>query len=136
MIWSSKPRVVVDTNVFVSGLLFGGNPGKILEAIKEKKLELVISPEIEVEILEKLEKFGLAERQIKDWKQLLENTAIPIIPKRPVQASRDTKDNKFLAAAGEANAEFLVSGDKDLLVLGAFEKTAIVTPKQMLEVLG
>lgn len=135
MIWSSKPRVVVDTNVFISGLLFGGNPGKILEEIKEKKLELVISPEIEVEILEKLEKFGLAERQIKDWKQLLENTAIPIIPKRPVQVSRDTKDNKFLAAAGEANAEFLITGDNDLLVLGSFEKTAIVTPKQMLEVL-
>lgn len=136
MTWSSKPRVVVDTNVFVSGLLFGGNPGKVLEAIKDKMLELVISPEIEVEILEKLEKFGLSERQIKAWKQLLENTAMPIIPQRTVLASRDMKDNKFLAAAVEANVEFLVTGDKDLLVLGLFEKTVIVTPRQMLEIIG
>lgn len=136
MIWSSKPKVVIDTNVFVSGLLFDGNPGKILEAVKDKRLELVISPEIEVEILEKLEKFGLVNEQIKSWKQLLENTANLVIPQRNIQASRDPDDNKFLAAASEAKAEFLVTGDKDLLVLGSFKKTAIITPKQMLEVLG
>lgn len=135
MIWSSKPRVVVDTNVFVSGLLFGGNPGKILEAIKNRRLELVISPEIEVEILEKLEKFNLPKRQIEGWKQLLENTAVLVIPRRQVSVSRDAKDNKFLAVAEEAQVEFLVTGDKDLLVLETFGKTVIVTPRQILEIL-
>src|SRR3989344_1510790 len=134
MTWSSKPRVVVDTNVFISGLLFGGNPEKVLNAIKDQRLELVISPSIELEILQKMVKFKIARRHIFAWKKLLESTSILVAPPVEPQISRDAKDNKFLAAADMSKAEFLVTGDKDLLTLHSFKQTVIVSPKQFLTI--
>ena len=65
MPWLNKPKVVVDTNVFVSGVLFGGNPEKILRQVSQRIISLVISPDIKAEILRKLEKFEVGEADLE-----------------------------------------------------------------------
>ncbi|MEK7127213.1 MAG: putative toxin-antitoxin system toxin component, PIN family [Patescibacteria group bacterium] len=127
-----KFKAVVDTNVFISGLIFDGLPLKVIEAIQNKKVLLVTSAEIELEILLKLAKFNYGQENIVDLKQQFEKGALRVVPKSKVDICRDLKDNKFLEAALESRADFLVSGDKDLLTLKTFHKTQIITPKEFL----
>lgn len=136
MTWSKKPRVVVDTNVFVSAVLFGGIPAKVLEIIKQKKAVLVVSPEIEVEIISKLEAFSVPQQLIEDVRFVLEEEVIKTVPKRKIKVCRDPEDNMFLEAAAESLANFLVTGDKDLLTLKTFKTTLILPPRLFLEFLS
>lgn len=133
MIWSKKPRVVMDTNVFVSAVLFGGIPAKALEIIKQKKAVLVVSPEIEVEIISKLEAFSAPQQLIEDVRLVLEEEVIKTVPKRKIKVCRDQQDNMFLEATVESLADFLVTGDKDLLTLKTFETTLILPPRLFLK---
>ncbi len=128
MSWWPRYKLVVDTNVFVSGLLFGGKPGRILEFINQELVTLVTSPEIEAEMLRKLEKFGVGDNVLDGITALFEYGSERVIPVVKLKISRDLKDNIFLEAAAEAGADFLVSGDKDLLVLEQIGKTKIVRP--------
>ncbi len=132
MIWSRKPRLVVDTNVFVSGILFGGTPRKILTHVKERNVVLLISPELEHEILEKLTKFDALGELYEDMRFMLAHGALKVVPTQSVTVCRDPKDNMLLALAREGNADVLITGDRDLLVLKYFEHTAIMTPRQFL----
>jgi putative PIN family toxin of toxin-antitoxin system len=123
----------VDTNVFISAVLFGGLPAKALEIIKQKKAVLVVSPEIEVEIISKLAAFSVPPQLIEDVRFVLEEETIKTVPKRKIKVCRDPRDNMFLEAAAESSAEFLVTGDKDLLILKTFETTLILPPRLFLE---
>lgn len=135
MTWSRRPKAVIDTNVFVSGILFGGNPELVLKAVKDHELELVVSPKIEAEVLIKLRIFQAPVVKIEEWKRNFENKSIMVKPVKQPRLSRDAEDDVFLAVATEAKADFIVTGDKDLLVLHPFGKIAIVTPKVMVEIL-
>ena len=94
-----KFKAVVDTNVFIPGLIFDGLPLKVIEAIQNKKVLLVTSAEIELEILLKLAKFNYGQENIVDLKQQFEKGALRVVPKSKVDICRDLKDNKFLEAA-------------------------------------
>ena len=61
MRWSTKLRVVIDTNVFISGLIWGGNPKKVLEAWLLQKFDLLISPYLCVEIIDVYQRFNRCE---------------------------------------------------------------------------
>lgn len=111
---SRVPRAVIDTNVFISGFFFGGNPGKILTLFRDQRFELIISPEIEHELLTKLELFGLSDTLLTELKDLIDARAVRVVPPPSVGVSRDQKDDMFLAVATEARAGALITGDKDL----------------------
>ncbi len=131
-----KPRVVVDTNVFVSALVFGGKPRDVTDLIGKKKVTLVVSEEIMTELrriviakfpahLIKLEQLEKLLRKYAQWVKL--GTA-------SVTISRDADDNKFIETAILGNCTYIVSGDKDLLDIGAYQSVAILTPAQFLNI--
>ncbi len=129
---STKFKAAVDTNIFISASLFGGNPEKIIKLIKTQQINLIISPTIELEIFRKLAQLNAPVEEIQKLKRLFADSALPVVPKKKVELCRDPKDNMFLEAALEAKADFLITGDKDLLTLKTFKSTKILTPKEFL----
>lgn len=129
-------RVVVDTNVLISGVFFGGMPSRILEAWRDGSFEIVVSPEI----LEEYRRVGekLAAQftgvSLEPFLALLVMTAEVIeAPALPEQVSRDPEDDKFIACAVAGGCELVISGDKDLLEVSGFRGLKIVTPREFLE---
>jgi len=137
-----KLKVVLDTNVLVSGFINPlGPPGRILKALRQKKFVLVTTPSINQEILTVLNrprlqyKYGLREH-LFDAAFILWEEAQVIPDPAEVKVSRDPDDNKFLAAARAGSANYLVTGDiNDLLILGRYENTRIVSPAQFMDLL-
>ena len=116
-------RVVVDTNLFVSGsILKRGNPFEVLEAWRQQRFVLLISSALQTEIAEVLirpeikEKYHLTDQEVEDTLRLLRTDALLTspAPTLPV-ALRDPKDEKVLALAIGGKADYLVTGDEDLL---------------------
>jgi len=135
MNWSIKLRVVVDTNVFISDLLWGGNPGKILNLWLWGKFNLLMSPYLCFEILDVYRKFDNPSQDTEKLRLYLETKTIKIIPKKKVRVCRDPKDNQILALCWVGQADFLITGDKDLLSLKEFKNTKIVRPKEFLKII-
>lgn len=132
---SKKPKVVIDTNTFISAIFWGGNPLKVINLWRlEEKYDLVVSPEILAEIISKLKyKFRLPKSLLREWKDLLESKAVLTIPQVKIKLCRDPKDNMLLEAATESRASYLITGDRDLLVLKTFKKAKILKPAQFLK---
>lgn len=127
-------KVVIDTNVFISAILFGGTPRKIINSWLKRKFILCLSPELKAEILKKLQKkFLLSSESIRFIEEALDNSSQKYIPVSKVSICADLKDNFLLELAEEANADFLVSGDKQVLSLKYHKKTNIISPKDFLE---
>ena len=135
MTLSTKSKVVLDTNVQISGLLFGGNCEKILNLFKNNQLELLISPKTHAELLNKLPNFSLTEDFIYKTNTLLQTKATKILPKKKVKICRDPKDNMFLELCLAGKADYLITGDKDLLYLKSFKNTLTLSPKEFLKIL-
>lgn len=137
-------RVVVDTNVLVSGL-FGikdSPSSQILSAVQAQKIILVTSPLILEEVAEVINRqrvvklIRMTVEQRTDFMDKLIDRSEVTAGKQLLQlTSRDIQDDKFLACALEAKADYVVTGDKDLLVLKEFEGVKIVTPREFLKVL-
>ena len=128
-------RIVVDTNVIISGVFFGGAPRQILNAIVTSKVTACATAEIVDEYLEIVDEM-LSRKQ----GSLNRNILSPLIhslemiePRTQVELSRDPDDDKFLGCAKDAKALYIVSGDKDLLVLERFEDIEIITAREFYE---
>lgn len=135
-------RVVLDTNVLISGLFAIKNSpsSKILDAIRKQRIILVISPAIVEEIAEVLNRDRVVKRtkmSIKERSEfvdmLVERSDVTEGKQMRQIVSRDIKDDKFLACAVEAKADYIITGDKDLLILKKYEGIQILTPREFLE---
>ena len=128
-------RIVVDTNIVISGLFFGGYPRTIIEAINDGKCEGIASTEILIEYKEVIERFK--GKTIYPFNNELTRSffhKLSIIPTCSIiEASRDKDDNKFLECAVDGKALFIVSGDQDLLTIGIYEGIDIITAKDFCE---
>jgi uncharacterized protein len=129
-------RIVVDTNVFISGIFFAGVPYQILDAWRHGVVQIVISPPILAEC-ERVSK-GLARQfpviDIEPWLQLLgENSILVDPPALPEQVCRDPDDDKFLACAIAGNAQIVVSGDKALLETSGYAGISVLTPREFID---
>ena len=138
----AKVRAVVDTNIFVSGFIHQeGLPGQILVAWRAVRFELITSAEINEEILEVLNRPRIRERyhigdRIIDIGAILYTHATLVEPKLRVKVSRDPDDNKFLEAALQGRASYIVTGDKkDLLIMKEFKGIRIITPAQFIKII-
>jgi putative PIN family toxin of toxin-antitoxin system len=125
----TAPRVVLDTNVLVSGLL-GGSATHIIRRWRQGDFVLVVSPQVfaEYESVLKRPRFGLPEWLVDELLAFIRQQADWVEPKAPVEIARDPTDNKFLEAAASGQADYIVSSDNDLLTLKTFENIPIVTP--------
>jgi putative PIN family toxin of toxin-antitoxin system len=135
-------RVVLDTNVVVSATLIrGGNEDRILRAWQRGAFDLVLSPPILEEIgrallYEKLQRFQwMSEEEIVSFLEALSQESILVPGDTALKVSRDPADDKFLAAAIEGRAQYVVSGDRDLLTVKAYRGIGIVRPAAFLEIL-
>lgn len=129
-------KIVVDTNVFISGVLFGGNPQKIIEAWLNKKYIFCLSPELKAEILNKLQgEFLISIYTLQTIQKALEAKTEKYIPKKKILICKDPTDNFLLELADEAQADYLISGDKLVLTLEHYKKTKIISPRNFLKLL-
>lgn len=132
-------RVVIDTNVWLSALLWGGQPNFILQLVEKKQIQAISSEEILNELMDifqkpKLQKrlnqlnFSAEEVTIVAKRLMIFVTIEAII----IPELRDPKDQMILATAITGNADVVISGDKDLLVLHPFANIFILSPQEFL----
>jgi uncharacterized protein len=131
---SIRYRVVIDTNVVISALVYGGVPLQILELVRSKKVRMLLSPELEKEIVRKFYEFSQSPEMDTILLNLIELYGQKLVPHTSIHKSRDPKDDMLLALSLAGRADFLITGDKDLLVMRTFDKTHIVTPRIFLEI--
>ncbi len=127
-------RVVADTNVLVSAIVFGGLPDRLVELAAEGHLQLVLSPPLIRELREVLRlKFGFSDAAAYQAETILRRAGIMVEPQRGVAIiSEDPEDNRVLEAALAGDAEIIVSGDRHLLSLGKFGTIPIISPRELL----
>jgi putative PIN family toxin of toxin-antitoxin system len=130
-----RPRVVLDTNVILSALLFrSGRVSWIGDAWKGRRLIPLVSKETIVELLRVLAypKFKLtpAEQQSVLEAFLSYAETVKVHNSQSLPKSRDPHDQKFLMLAKQGKADFLVTGDADLLAVEQFKVCPIITPEQ------
>ena len=124
-------RVVVDTNVFLSGVFFAGHPYDILDAWRRGEVELVLSAEILAEYQSTAEKLALKYPDIDfaTWIDLAAVKASMVqAPPLPEQVCTDADDDKFLACALASRTTIITTGDKALLRASGYQGIEILTP--------
>ncbi|PYX73793.1 MAG: putative toxin-antitoxin system toxin component, PIN family [Acidobacteria bacterium] len=128
-------RIVVDTNVIVSALVFGGLPRRIFELVEGGYCELFYAAEIQEETRRVLrDKFGWDEDRLDRYLRTLWSLGKRVVLRHRVNAVReDPDDNRILECALAADADVIVSGDRHLLKLGAYEGITILTPRDFLK---
>ena len=125
-----KPRIVLDTNALISAVLFErGNEAGILAYALQGKVTLLASLEILEEYRETLSrpKFKLTQVEILTAFQMIISLSEIVLRTRKAPARcRDPDDQKFLDYATTARANYLITGDSDLLAIAHVERTKIV----------
>ncbi len=123
-------KVVIDTNVLVSAVLKDREPETvILFVVRREDFDWVVSPEILTEYKQVLsrKKFGLPYELQRRWFDLLETVTTRLEVDVTIDFPRDQKDAKFLACALAANADFLMTGDRDLTQARRLVNTTIIS---------
>lgn len=134
-------NVLLDTNVWISGLLWGGNPRKIIQQAEREQITIYLSLPLFEEIEEtlkypklqvRLQALGIGANQlllgVRQITQFCQPISLSEVPEL-----RDPKDKIILEAALSVPVDVIVSGDGDLLVLGEFQQIPIVTISDFLE---
>ncbi len=134
-------RVVLDTNILISGLFAETGPiAKIMELWADRRFELAASEEILSELDRVLHKpsikkhFNPTENEIEEFLETIRNNTI-ITPSfyQTDRIKKDPSDNKFLACAVEGKADFIVSGDKHLLEIKQFHGVKIIKARTFMK---
>ena len=121
-------KIVIDTNVVISGVFFGGKPRMILEAVSDGRISAYASAEILDEYYEVVDEMidrGQGHLNCDVLLPLISAMEI-VIPISSINISRDPDDNKFIECAADAGALYIVSGDKDLLDIKKYDGIQIV----------
>lgn len=133
-------KVVLDTNIFLSGWLWGGLPDSVLKLGEEHLIDVCASEVLLNELQatlsrdkfrSKLQMLGVTVNDLMAG--VREVVAVYPISDIDVPELRDPNDNMILATAIAAGAEAIVTGDRDLLVLQEYEGIPIVTAREFLE---
>jgi len=132
-------RVVLDTNVLISAILFGGKPREILEKAIHGKIRLCISEPILEELNGVLRrpKFGYSPEMIQFILTELAGISDFVTPSRRINVVLvDQKDNAILECAIEAKANYIVTGDSHLLKLGRYQRIEVLNSVAFLQKLS
>ena len=129
-------KIILDTNLWIS-FLISKNFNEIDNLIQTKDIKLIFSNESLEEFIEvvrrpKFKKF-FSKKDIEKLLDIFDQYAELIKVKSQINICRDPKDNFLLNLAVDGKADFLVTGDKDLLILEKMEKTQIITYRTLIE---
>lgn len=129
-------KIILDTNVFISGVFFTGPPYQILKAWRDGMVQLVISQEI----LDEYQRVGETLAQQfpgVDLGPILELLTVKaeliLAPGLPEPVCNAPDDDKFLACALASKAKLIVSGDKHLLRVSGYRRIVIVNPRKFID---
>lgn len=135
-------RIVIDTGVLVSGLIRPqGTTGDVLRSLRDGKFTALYSNETIMEIVDVLgrnkfrQKYHIKPDDISALINLIRLRGEVVVPAVEITDCRDPKDNKFLEVALTGGADFLVSGDADLLSMNPYRSIPILTPAEFLKVI-
>ncbi len=131
-------RVVIDTNVVVSGVLVDeGLPASILDLAANKKILMIVSENILAEYEEVLRRphFKIALARIKQVLSTIRKTSSVVRPTLTLAISRDESDNRFYECAEAGKADYLITGNTKHFPL-SHKGTKIVTPREFIELIG
>jgi putative PIN family toxin of toxin-antitoxin system len=134
--------VVLDTNVWVSGVFFRrGIPAAILRAWRDRRFEIIVTAEtldeLERNLQEKMAQFGAEPALAAEWITHVRTCARVVSTTVAVSGvCRDPDDDRFLSAAVSGGASYIVSGDRDLQVLGQYQDVKVLSPREFAELLG
>lgn len=133
-------KIVLDNNVFISGIFWKGTPHQIIELTEKGKIEIFTTKEILNELFGVLKRekfkplFIEGETNFEEvFKKILRLVKICISEEKIKIIKEDPSDNNFLACAVSCQASFIVSGDKHLLKLGNFLDIPIISPKEFIK---
>jgi len=132
-------RLVLDTNIFISAFYWGGNSQKIFDRIISGLDELYVSDKIFEEISEVMArpKFKTEHGTIVKYIETIEKNCKKIFTEDRIKGiCRDKDDDDKLECGIICNADYIITGDDDLLVLGNYETMKIITPKEYLVIIS
>ena len=135
-------RIVIDTNVVASGTYWAGDSSKIIELMDDGKIIGILSEDIlkeyhhtlnRADILEKIDDIQFRRKAVIG--KIFEKMVI-VKPKTKINKSIDPDDNKFIEAAIEGKADYIISQDHHLLDLKTYQEIPILTPREFLTKMG
>jgi putative PIN family toxin of toxin-antitoxin system len=130
------PRVVIDTNIYISAIFWNGKPREVIDLGRDGKITIFTSLDIENEIVGKLKTtFKLAEEDVNQILLDFSTFTLPIrINKQLIVVRDDPDDNKFIECAVECRANYIISGDRRLLNLKEYEGIKLIKSSEFLKV--
>lgn len=139
-------RAVLDTNILISALITkkSSHPLQLYKAFTEQKFLLITSPDILAEVEEVMNRNKIVQfhKRTPEQRQIiieqlliLSYVTLGTTRSEKIIIERDSKDDKFFHAAMEGNADYVVSGDDDLLDVKIYEGIRILSPKDFLMIL-
>ena len=130
-------KLVLDSNVIISGIVFGGKPRKLLQHVIEGRLELYLSKEIINEVIEILrKKFKYPHRMLLAVDNELASISIIVEPDIKVDfITEDEDDNKILECALSAECDYIVSGDHHLSSIKNYQSIEIKSISEFLDMI-
>lgn len=129
-------KLVIDTNVLISGIFWKGPPNRIVSHWLKDSFEVFISESILTEYEKVLNRMrsGLTSNEIREWIKLIISHSYVVKPLETISIiEEDPDDDKFIFCGVYGNVDYIVSGDKHLLSLSEYEGIKIVSPSRFLE---
>lgn len=130
-------RIILDTNVLISGLFFTGTPLKILEGIKRGKYRTIVSKDIIDEYKRTIDKLADHFPNVVDANSQLELIVLSSDICQPQKlmgpVCADPDDDKFIACAVASKTKIIISGDKDLLNVSGYKDIEVLTPRRFVD---
>ena len=129
-------KIILDTNVFVSGIFYSGPPYQILKLWQENKIQLVISPEILAEYARVAEILGKDHPGIDlqpILRYVIQKALIIRADPLPESVCEDSDDDKFIACAVASGSKWIVSGDKHLLKVSGYRGVETLKPREFMD---
>lgn len=129
-------KIILDTNVLISGIFFSGPPYPILDAWRKRKFDIVVSHEILQEYKDVFQELSLKYEEI-DSDDIIElisvNAKVFLSIKLKEKVTDDPDDEKFIACAIASKAKIIISGDKHLLKVNGYKGISVIKPKEFLD---
>ena len=134
-------KVVLDTNIWLSGTFWEGEAFKLISIIQRKKIEIIVTKNILLEIVEVLNKEAKFQKFIENRKIAIGDLLRTITSLSKLVDSKTklsivkehSSDNKFVECAIDGKAEFIISYDKHLLKLKKYKNIKILNPTEFLK---
>ncbi len=130
-------RIVLDTNILISGLLYPGKPRKLIDLAINGRIEVVSSWEMIGELREVLarDKFGLSKTEQLEMVNFIISMSRMVVLKSRFKIVKDPDDDMVANTAYDGKVAYIVSGDKHLLELKKFSGIRIVKASEMLKLI-